>query len=63
MVSTIHILVIQTVLCHQTGVIAAGLLMHLFQIIIPIITPATSVEVMCQSRQLMKYHSVSLIGS
>lgn len=62
MVCIIHILVTQTVICHQTGVIAAGLHMPLFQVIPPTITPASLVEVMCRQRQQMKYHSVFLTG-
>lgn len=63
LVCTIHILVIQVVPYHQIAVDAAGLQMHLFQVIIHTIIRVSLVEVMCQSRQLMKYHSASLMGS
>lgn len=63
MVFTIHILVTQVIFCHQTVVVAAGLQMHFFQVIIPISIHVSLVEVICQQRRLMKYHSVSLMGS
>lgn len=62
-VFTIHILVTQAMLCHQIAVSAAELQMPLFQVIIPTIIHVSLAEVMCQQRQLMKYHSVSLMGS
>lgn len=62
-VFTIHISVIQVMLCLQIIVVAAGLQTPLFQVIIPTLTHVSLAEVMCQQRQLMKYHSVSLMGS
>lgn len=63
LVFTIHILVIQVVPYRQIAVDAAGLQMHLFRVIIHTIIRVSLVEVMCQSRQPMKYHSTSLMGS
>lgn len=63
LVFTTHILTVQVMLDHQKVVIAARLQMDLFQGIILTIIYVNLVEVTCQSRQLMKYHSAPLMGS
>lgn len=62
LVFTTHILTVQVTLDHQKVVIAARLQMDLFQGIILTIIYVNLVEVTCQSRQLMKYHSAPLMG-
>lgn len=63
LVFTTHIWVIQTVSCHRIAVVAAGLQIHLFQVIVHTIFHVSLVEVTCQLRQLMKYHSAPLMSS
>lgn len=63
LVFTTRILTVQVMSDHQKVVIAARLQMDLFQGIILSIIYVNLVEVTCQSRQLMKYHSAPLMGS
>lgn len=62
-VFTIHTLVTPVTSCHQMTVAAAGWQMHLFQVTTPTVIHASSGGAMCQWRQLMTCHSISLRGS